>query len=114
MRLHLLAFGIALGFSPASAQSTSGSPPRMSPIVTWDPDPDVRPPTQRQLTPAELKAARSRAERVYDLLKAAPVFSQPAKHATLATAWPTVWDGAVRERALLKKHSEKEVVRERS
>ena len=109
MRLHLLAFGIALGFSPASAQSTSGSPPHMSPIVTWDPDPDVRPPTQRQLTPAELKAARSRAERVYDLLKAAPVFSQPAKHATLATAWPTVWDGAVRERVTVYWSAPKDV-----
>ncbi len=101
MRLLLLAFGLALGFSPASAQSTPGSQPRMSPIVTWDPDPGVRPPTQRQLTPAELKAARSRAERVYDLLKAAPIFSQPAKHATLATAWPTVWDGAVREQLIV-------------
>lgn len=36
-----LALGLTLFPSLATAQVTSVSPLRMSPIVTWDPDPDV-------------------------------------------------------------------------
>jgi hypothetical protein len=71
----------------------------MSPIVTWDPDRDIsRPPTQRRLTAVELKAARARADRFYDLVKATPSFSTPSRYVTLVTAWPIVRDHAVRER----------------
>ena len=76
------------------AQAPPPLTPQMSPIVTWDPDRESsRPPTKRPLTAAELKAARARADRFYDLVKATPSFSQPAKHVTLVTAWPIVLDG---------------------
>ena len=80
------ALGLALLSRLAAAQSTSGSPQRMSPIVTWDPSADRRPPTQRALTMAELKTTRARADRFYDLLKATPSFSKPTTYVTLATA----------------------------
>jgi hypothetical protein len=85
----------------------------MSPIVTWDPDRDIsRPPTRRPLTAGELKAARARADRFYDLVKATPSFSQPAKHVTLLTAWPVVLDdGALSERFYAYRSAPKDVTR---
>jgi hypothetical protein len=82
------------------AQAPPPLTPQMSPIVTWDAERDIsRPPTKRPLTAAELKAARARADRFFDLVKATPTFSQPAKHVTLVTAWPVVLDdGALSER----------------
>jgi hypothetical protein len=96
--LRLLA-GILLLSGFVMAQAPPPLTPQMSPIVTWDPDRDIsRPPTQRALTAAEMKVARARADRFYELVKATPSFSRPTKYVTLVTAWPIVWDGAVRER----------------
>jgi hypothetical protein len=99
--------------SLALAQAPSPLTPQMSPIVTWDPDRDIsRPPTRRPLTAAELKAARARADRFYDLVKATPSFSQPAKHVTLVTAWPIVLDdGALSERFYAYRSAPKDVTR---
>jgi hypothetical protein len=85
--------------SLSMAQAPAPLAPQMSPIVTWDPGREIsRPYTRRPLTAAELKAARARADRFYDLVKATPTFSQPAKHVTLVTAWPVVLDdGALNE-----------------
>jgi hypothetical protein len=85
--------------SLALAQAPPPLAPQMSPIVTWDPGREIsRPPTKRPLTAAELKAARARADRFYDLVKATPSFSKPATHVTLVTAWPVVLDdGALNE-----------------
>jgi len=85
--------------SLALAQAPPPLTPQMSPIVTWDPGREIsRPPTKRPLTAAELKAARARADRFYDLVKATPSFSRPATHVTLVTAWPVVLDdGALNE-----------------
>jgi len=95
--LRLIA-GIVLLSSLVLAQAPPPTP-RMSPIVTWDPDRDIsRPPTERALTAVEMKVARSRADRFYALVKVTPGFSGPTKYVTLVTAWPIVWDGAVQER----------------
>jgi hypothetical protein len=85
----------------------------MSPIVTWDPGREIsRPPTKRPLTAAELKAARARADRFYDLVKATPTFSQPAKHVTLVTAWPVVLDdGALSEHFYAYRSAPKDVTK---
>lgn len=94
-----LAPGLLLLASLVVAQAPPPLTPQMSPIVTWDPDRDIsRPPTQRALTAAEMKVARARADRFYDLVKATPGFSRATKYVTLVTAWPIVWDGAVQER----------------
>jgi hypothetical protein len=80
------------------AQAPAPLLPQMSPIVTWDPDRETsRPPTERALTAAEMKVARGRADRVYDVVKATPGFSTPTRYVTLVTAWPIVWDRVVRE-----------------
>jgi hypothetical protein len=85
----------------------------MSPIVTWDPGREIsRPPTKRPLTASELKAARARADRFYDLVKATPTFSQPAKHVTLVTAWPVVLDdGALSEHFYAYRSAPKDVTK---
>ena len=99
--------------SLALAQAPPPLTPQMSPIVTWDAERDIsRPPTKRPLTAAELKAARARADRFYDLVKATPSFSQPAEHVTLVTAWPVVLDdGALSERFYAYRSAPKDVTR---
>ena len=108
-----LALCIFLLSSLVLAQAPPPLTPQMSPIVTWDPDRDIsRPPTKRPLTAAELKAARARADRFYDLVKATPSFSQPAKHVTLVTAWPVVLDnGALSERFYAYRSAPKDVTK---
>lgn len=87
-RAFALAAGLALLCNVAAAQPLA---PRISPIVTFDPDREgSRPPTQRPLTPAELKLARDRADAVYDAVKVTPGFRAPAEHTTLMTSWATV------------------------
>jgi hypothetical protein len=96
--LRLIA-GVVLFSGVALAQAPPPLTPQMSPSVTWDPDRDIsRPPTERALSAAEMKAARTRADRVYDLVKATPGFSKPSKYVTLVTAWPVVEEGVVQER----------------
>lgn len=98
MRHLSLLLCLPLLSAAALAQAPPPLTPQMSPIVTWDPDRNgSRPPTQRALNAAELKVARARADRFYDVVKATPSFSTPSRHVTLVTAWPTVWDGAVRD-----------------
>jgi hypothetical protein len=94
------------------AQAPPPLTPQMSPIITWDPDRDgSRPPTERALTAIEMKAARSRADRFYVLVKATPGFSSAPKHVTLVTAWPIVWDGAVQDRLYVYWSAPKDTLR---
>lgn len=89
--------------TPAAAQTSAPLTPQMSPIVTWDPDRTYsRPPTKRALTAAELQAARTRADRFFDLAKATPIFSQPTRHITSVAAWPVVGeDGSIQDRFIV-------------
>lgn len=86
----LLAFAL---FSAATVAQDIA--PQMSPIVTFDPARDMRPPTERQLNPAELKLIRERADAFYEVVKPAPSFRQPSKVVTLVTSWATVEFGAM-------------------
>ena len=70
-----------------------------SPIVTFDPyGRGNYPPTARTLTSAELRLARERAERIFDVLRAAPAFARPSRHATMLTSWAVISpDGAMEQ-----------------
>jgi hypothetical protein len=95
----LVLAGLLLLSGLVVAQAPPPLTPQMSPIVTWDPDREIsRPPTERPLTAAETKVARSRADRFYDAIKMTPIFNAPTTHVTLVTAWPIVWDRVVQER----------------
>jgi hypothetical protein len=97
--LRLVVFVLLL-FAAVPAQAGPTLAPQMSPIVTWDPDRDIsRPTTKRPLTAAEVKLGRERADRFYNVVKAAPSFSRPTRYVTLVTSWPVVADsGVVRQR----------------
>ena len=94
LRMHRLRRGVCLLVWAVLAGSVAAQPigPGMSPIVTFDPDRGMisRPPTQRPLTAAELKLARERAERFWDVVKVSPSFSQPRSQATYLTSWAVI------------------------
>ena len=68
--------------------------PRMSPIVTWDPEIVFggvgRTPTTRPLAAGEVATAQQRAGQFFEVLKAVPAFSQPSTTATELTSWAVV------------------------
>jgi hypothetical protein len=101
LALCLALLGLAAS-GGAAAVTAPGQPvprPGLSPIVTWDPERVyggvARPATLRPMTPAELKLSRERAEVFFQALKTAPVFAQPARHATFMTSWAHLARGPV-------------------
>jgi hypothetical protein len=92
LRSAIVAALCALLALPHGATLAQPAGPGLSPIVTFDPDRGMisRRPTKRPLTAAELKLARERAERVWEVVKASSSFSQPQGLSTFLTSWASI------------------------
>ena len=93
MKQVTIAFLAAMLFGAAHAQPVGVE---MSPAVTWDPYNEVRQTTPSgPLTATDLKLARERAARMFEVVKLAPSFSRQVDHATLMTSLVRKESGAV-------------------
>jgi hypothetical protein len=93
MKQVTIAFLVAMLFGAAHAQPVGVE---MSPAVTWDPYNEVRQTTAAgSLTATDVKLARERAARMFEVVKLVPSFNRPADRATLMTSKVRKESGAV-------------------
>ena len=93
MKQVTIAFLVAMLFGAAHAQPVGVE---MSPAVTWDPYNEVRQTTAAgSLTAADVKLARERAARMFEVVKLVPSFNRPTDRTTLMTSKVRKDSGAV-------------------